>query len=157
MKPSARAVAPSHRGHSLAPEHLGERGAAATLVAGIGGVALSIAAGAMTVGGLTVPNRYAGATPPPNVSQLGMGQVFGGIGLLVLGILIVGSSAALIVGLPRSRGAAAGVSTMTALLAAAAFAVLVPAQRRDTVLLAALGISFVAYAGVAFVLARLKQ
>lgn len=111
----------------------------------------------MAVGGLTFPNRYAGATPPPNVSQLGMGQVIGGIGLLALGILIVGSSAALLAGLPRSRALALGTSAITALAAAAAFTLLVLAPRRDAVLSGALGVAFVAYGVVAFVLARLRQ
>ena len=137
--------------------HLGERGAAATLVSVIGGVALSIAAGAMTVGGLTFPGRYAGATPPPNVGQLGAGQVLGGIGLLALSILIVGSSAALLAGLPRSRALVSGISAITAVAAAAAFALLVLAPRRDAVLIAALGVASVAYGGVALVLARLRQ
>ena len=35
-KPAPRSVAPRHRGHSLAPEHLGERGAAAAFVVVMG-------------------------------------------------------------------------------------------------------------------------
>lgn len=148
---------PRHRGHSLAPEHLGERGAAATLVAAIGGMAIFIAAVAMTVSGLTLPGRYAGQDPPPNVGQLGVGQVIGGIGLLVLGILIVGSAAALLAGLRGSRPFAAGVSALTALLALAGFAVLMTPTRRDVVLLAALGVAVVAFGGAAAILARLKR
>ncbi len=148
---------PRHRGHSLAPEHLGERGAAATLVAAIGGMAIFIAAVAMTVSGLTLPGRYAGQDPPPNVGELGIGQVVGGMGLLVLGILIVGSAAALLGGLRGSRPFAAGVSGLTALLALAAFVILMMPTRRDLVLLAALGVAVVAFGGAAVILARLKR
>lgn len=156
-KPVARTVAARHRGHSLAPEHLGERGAAAALVTAIGGMAIFIAAVAMTVSGLTLPGRYAGSTPPPNVGQLGLGQVVGGIGLLVLGMLVVASSAGLLSGLRGSRPLAAGISAITALLAAAGFVVLMSATRRDLVLLAALGVAFVAFGGAAVILARLRR
>jgi hypothetical protein len=146
-----------HRGHSLAPEHLGEQGAAATLVAAIGGMAIFIAAVAMTVSGLTLPGRFAGSDPPPNVGQLGMGQVVGGIALLVLGILIVGSAAALLGGLPRSRLFAVSTSAITALLALAGFLLLLVPSRRDLVLLAALGVAVVAFGGTAVILARLRR
>ena len=148
---------PRHRGHSLAPEHLGERGAAAVLVTAIGGVAIFIAAIAMTVSGLTLPGRYAGAEPPPNIGELGTGQVVGGVALLALGMLIVGSAAALLGDLPRSRPFAVAVSALTALLALAAFVLLLAPARRDLVLLAALGVAVVAFGGAAVILARLKR
>lgn len=148
---------PRHRGHSLAPEHLGERGAAAVLVTAIGGVAIFIAAIAMTVSGLTLPGRYAGVDPPPNIGELGTGQVVGGVALLALGMLIVGSAAALLADLPRSRPFAVGASALTALLALAAFVLLLMPTRRDLVLLAALGVAVVAFGGAAVILARLKR
>jgi uncharacterized SAM-binding protein YcdF (DUF218 family) len=157
IKSAPPSVAPRHRGHSLAPEHLGERGAAATLVAAIGGTAIFIAAVAMTVGGLTLPSRYSGAAPPPHIGQLGMGQVIGGIALLVLGLLIVASAAALFADLPRSRPLASAIDALTALLAAAAFVMLLASTRRDLVLIAAIGVVFVAFGGAAFVLARLRR
>ena len=148
---------PRHRGHSLAPEHLGERGAAAALVTAIGGAAIFITALAMTVSGLTLPSRYAGATPPPNVGQLGLSQVVGGISLLVLALLIVGSAAALLGGLPRSRPFAVGTSAISAVLALAGFVLLLAPTRRDIVLLSALGIAAVAFGGAAVILARLRN
>lgn len=148
---------PRHRGHSLAPDHLGERGAAAALTTAIGGLAIFIAAVAMTVGGLTLPSRWAGADPPPNVGSLGFPQVVGGIGLLVLGILLAGSSAALLSGLPRSRSFAVGIATLTAVLALAGFVLLMFPTRRDFVLLAALGVAVVAFGGAAVILARLRR
>ena len=156
-KPAARNVAPRHRGHSLAPEHLGEVGAGATLTVAIGGTAIFIAALAMIVGGLTLPGRYGGATPPPNVGQLGVGQVIGGIGLLVLGVLIVASAMALFADLPRSRPLASVICALTALLAAAGLALLLANTRRDLVLITAIAVVLVAFAGAAFVLARLRR
>jgi hypothetical protein len=117
---------------------------------------MSIFVGAVgvMVGGLTLPGRYAGATPPPNIGQMGTAQIAGGIALLVLGVLIVASAAALLADLPRSRPLAIGTSAATALLAAAGIALLITAARRDLVLLAALGVAFVAFGGAAVILAR---
>lgn len=148
---------PRHRGHSLAPEHLGERGAAATLVMAIGGMSIFIAGIAMTVNGLTLPGRYAAGDGPPNVSELGIGQMVGGIGLLVLGILIAGSALALLGGLPRSRSFAIGTSAVAAVLALAAFILLLGPSRRDVVLLAALAVAVVAFGGASAILARLHR
>ncbi len=156
-KPAPRSVAPRHRTHSLAPEHLGERGAAATLIAAIGGIAIFIGAIGMTVGGLTLPDSYGGTTPPPNVSQLGMSQVIAGIGLLVLGLVVVATSAALLADLPGSRLLAAGSTAIAALLAGAGFILVMLPVRRDLVLLAALGVAVVAFGGAAIVLARLRR
>jgi hypothetical protein len=119
-------------------------------------MAIFIAAVAMTVSGLTLPGRFA-ADPPPNVGTLGVGQVVGGIGLLVLGALIVGSSAALLAGLPRSRPFAISISAITALLALIGFGLLMSPSRRDLVLLAALGVTVVAFGGAAVILARPKR
>jgi hypothetical protein len=148
---------PRHRGHSLAPEHLGERGAAAAVVTAIGGTAVFIAALAMTVSGLTLPSRWAGADAPPHVSELGLGQVVGGIGLLVLGVLMVGSSLALISGLPRSRPFAVAMSAISTLLALTGFVLLLTPTRRDLVLLSALGVAVLAFGGAAIILARLRR
>jgi hypothetical protein len=156
-KPAKPSVASRQRGHTLAPEHLGERGAAATLVAAIGGTALFIAAVGMTVGGLTLPSSYAGATPPPNVDQLAMRQVLAGIGLLVLGLVILATTVALLANLPRSRPLAVGSSAIAALLAAAGFGFVLGGTRSDPALLTALGVAAVAFGGAAFVLARQRS
>ena len=153
-KPAKPIVASRQRGHTLAPEHLGERGAAATVVAAIGGTALFIAAVAMTVGGLTLPGSYAGATPPPNVDQLAVRQVIAGIALLVLGLVILATAVALLANLPRSRPLAVGSSALAALLAVAGFAFVLGGTRSDPALLSALGVAAVAFGGAAFVLAR---
>jgi type IV secretory pathway TrbD component len=120
-------------------------------------MSIFIAGVAMTVNGLTLPGRYAGADGPPNVSQLGTGQVFGGIGLLVLGILIAASALALLGGLPRSRPFAIGTSAVAAVLALAAFVLLLGPARRDLVLLAALAVAVVAFGGASVILARLRR
>ena len=123
----------------------------------IGGLSIFIAAIGMAVNGLTLPSRYAGVDAPASAGQLGVGQVVGGIGLLFLGILIVGSAAALLSGLPRSRPFAIGISAITAALALAGFVLLLTPTRRDVVLLAALGVAVVAFGGATVILARLRR
>lgn len=156
-KPAPRSVAPRHRGHSLAPEHLGERGAAAALVSAIGGMAVFIAAVAILVGGLTLPSSYTGSTPPPNLTQLGMSQVLAGIALLVLGLVVMATTLALLADLPRSRPLAIASCAIAALLAGAAFVLVMGPTRRDLSLLAALGVATVAFGGATVVLARLRR
>ena len=156
-RPNPPSVAPRHRGHSLAPEHLGERGAAAALVAAIGGMAIFVGAVGVMIAGLTLPGHYAGAIPPPNLGQLGTEQIVGGGALLVLGMLIVASAAALLADLPRSRPLATATSAATAFLAAAGFVLLIGEARRDLILLAALGVAFVAFGGAAVILARQRR
>lgn len=153
-KQPARTVARRQRGHSLAPEHLGERGAGAALVAAIGGIAIFIAAVAIVVGGLTLPSSYSGTTPPPHVDQIGRSQVFGGIGLLVLALVIVFTTLGLLANLPRSRPMAVASLAVAALLAIVGFVLVQGAARSDGILLAALAVAAVAFGGAAFVLAR---
>ncbi|HLE88719.1 MAG TPA: hypothetical protein VI733_01535 [Candidatus Limnocylindria bacterium] len=148
---------PRHRAHSLAPEHLGEAGGAAALVMAIGGLAVFIAAIAMTVGGLTLPSRYSGGLPPPNVGSLGTGQVVGGVALLVLGALIVASATALLADLPRSRALATALSGLAAILAGVGFALLVISPARDYELIVSLAVTFLAFGGAAVVLGRLRR
>jgi hypothetical protein len=89
------------RSHPLAPEHVGELGAVALLVMGIVGVALIITGLAITVEGITIAATYA-SSPPPNVASLGMPQIAGGLGVILVGIVEI--VAALLV-LVERRGA----------------------------------------------------
>jgi hypothetical protein len=156
-KPTSRPVASRQRGHSVAPEHLGEAGAAAALVVAIGGMAIFIAAAAMTIGGLTLASRYAGSTAPPNVDALALTQVVSGVGLLVLGLVIVAAATALLVDLPRSRPLALGAASVATLLAVAGVAWLLLAPRRDLILLVALAVAAVAFGGSAAIIARPRR
>lgn len=142
-----------HRGHSLAPAHLGEGGAAAALVAAIGGLSLAIAAIAVAVQGLGEAGRFA-ADPPPNAAALGTPQVIGGMLLVLLGVGLVVSAVALLGEVRGSRLVVIGLSAIAALLSVAGFALLVGDARRDMVMLGALGVSAIAFAGTALVLAR---
>lgn len=146
-----------HRSHSLAPEHLGESGGAALLVVGIGGLALFITAVAVVVSGLGLAGRYAGVEPPPNLDQLGTPQIIGGLALVLVSVGLIASSGALAADVRGSRAAVVGLSALTATLAAIGFAVSLVQTRRDIVLLSALGVAALVFAGSAAALARLRR
>lgn len=159
-KPSARGraqrIAPSTaraRSHALAPAHLGEAASAAVLAVAVLGLAVFIAGVAMTVSGMTIANRF-GGTPPPNVGELGLGQVLGGIGLGVLGILLSGASLAVLADVPRSRPVAAIVSGLAAALSALGVVLVQLQPGGDLILGIALVLAAVAFAVAAIILVR---
>ena len=118
IRAASRSVATRHRSHALAPEHLGERASLALLVMAIGGIAVLISAIAVLVSGFTMPTRFQ-ASPPPNLGQLGVGQVIGGGLVLVLAIAIVAAVAATFLDLRGARRATVVLGVITAVAAAA--------------------------------------
>ena len=150
------AVAPPRsraRSHSLAPEHIGEAGSAAVLTLSILGLSTVIAAIALIVFGLTMESSY-GASPPPNAGSLGMGQVVGGFGLLVIGIALLGSALAVLADVRGSRRGAAAVAGATALLSVAGVVMVMQIGLGDAVLAAALAVCALLCAVSAVILAR---
>ena len=141
------------RSHSLAPEHIGEAGSAAVLTLAILGLSTFIAAIALIVFGLTTAGSY-GASPPPNASTLGMGQVLGWFGLLIVGLALLGSSLAVLADLRGSRRGAAAVAAATALLSVAGVVMVMQIGIGDAVLAAALAVCALLCAASAIILAR---
>jgi hypothetical protein len=160
-KPAARArardAAPARparpRSHSLAPAHLGEWASAAILAVTVLGLAVFIAGVAMTVAGMTLANRY-GGSPPPNVDQLGLGQVLGGIGLGVFGLVLGGSGLAVLAEVPRSRAVAAVASGLAAALAVVGVALVQLQPGGDLVLSVALAVAAVIFGAATVILVR---
>lgn len=146
-------VRPRHRSHSLAPEHIGEAGSAAVLAMAILGLSIFIAAIAMLVFGLTTAARF-GSAPPPNVSELGSGQVLGGIGLLVAGLAMLGSALAVLADLRGSRRVAAAVAALVALLSAGGVIRVMGEGDGDPVLAAALAVTTIILGVAAVILVR---
>jgi hypothetical protein len=152
-RPAVAAPRPRSRSHALAPEHIGEAGSAAVLTLAILGLSTLIAAIALIVFGLTTASSY-GASPPPNAGSLGMGQVVGGFGLLVIGLALLGSSLAVLADLRGSRRGAAAVAGATALLSAAGVVMVMQVGLGDAVLAAALAVCALLCAASAVILAR---
>jgi hypothetical protein len=108
---------------SLAPGHLGEATAAATVAVMVGGVALVISGIGIVVMALTIGARYAG-DPPPNVGSLAMMPAILGVVLLVLGGGLAAGGLAVLGGARRARlmtgilaALAAGLAALGAVLA----------------------------------------
>jgi len=152
-RPTVAAPRSRARSHTLAPEHIGEAGSAAVLTLAILGLSTFIAAIALIVFGLTTGGSYS-ASPPPNVGTLGMGQVLGGFGLLVIGLALVGSALAVLADVRGSRRGAAAVAGATALLSAAGVVMVMQVGVGDAVLAAALAVCALLCAVSAIVLAR---
>jgi hypothetical protein len=165
------------RSHSLAPPHLGEAASAAVLAVAVLGlaailafvgvvliqleprgdlvlsIALAVAGLAMAVSGMTVAGRF-GDSPPPNVDQLGLGQVLGGIGLGFLGLVLSGSGLAVLADVPRSRPVAAAASGLAAILAFVGVVLIQLEPRGDLVLSIALAVAGLIFAIAAVILVR---
>lgn len=144
----------SARHHSLAPEHLGELGGVAALGVLVVGFAIFIAGVAMTVGGITIAGSFGENPLPPNIGELGLGQVFGGAGLMVLGVVLSAGSIATFAAVPGARRITAVLSGLTAVLAGAGFGVLVTEVIRDLVLSGALGVAAILFGVAAVILGR---
>jgi hypothetical protein len=144
------------RSHSLAPAHLGELASAAVVAVTVLGLAVFIAGIAMAVAGMTIANRF-GGSPPPNVDQLGLGQVLGGIGLGALGIVLGGSGLAVLGEVPGSRVVAAGVSALSAVLAVIGIILVQQQPGGDLVLSLALLVAGLIFAAAAVVLVRPRR
>jgi hypothetical protein len=120
------------------------------------GLAVFIAGVAMSVSGMTIANRF-GGDPPPNVDQLGIGQVLGGIGLAVLGLVLSGSALAVLADVPRSRPVAAAASGLAALLSVAGVVLVQLQPGGDLVLAIALAVAAVIFGAAAIILLRPRR
>jgi hypothetical protein len=152
--PAAAARARPH--HSLAPAHIGEAGSVGLLAISVGGIALFITGLAMIVSGITMGARYA-SDPPPNVGQLGLWPLLGGVGCLVLAVALIGSAVAVVVDVPRARPVAGAISALTGVLAAVGAGVVILGVAPDPVIASALVVAVVIFAGAAVLLLRPRR
>lgn len=111
--------------HTLAPTHLGEATAAATVGVVVGGVALLISGIGIVVMALTIQSRYAG-DPPPDAGSLMLAPLLLGLAVLLLGGGLTAGGIAVFGAAPRARlltgilaGVAAALAAGGALLAMA--------------------------------------
>jgi hypothetical protein len=103
--------------HTLAPAHLGEATAAATVAFVVGGIALVITGIGVLAMGLTLGARYEG-NPPPNADSLGLIPILLGLLTLVLGGALTAGGLAVISDVRRARLVTGILAGITALLAA---------------------------------------
>lgn len=147
--------APRRRAHALAPEHVGELGSVAALVIAVMGVAILIVGVTLLVNGLTIASQYAsGSQPPPNLDQLGKLPLFGGIGLLVLGLLLVAAPVALLADVRFARWATALLALLSGAIAVGGLLAVISRPAADPVVTATLGLTALLFGASALILAR---
>jgi len=125
--------------HSLAPEHLGEATAVATVAVIVGGIALVITGIGMVAMALTIGARYDG-DPPPNIASLAVVPVAMGIAAIVLGGGLTAGGVAVLGRARRSRLVTGILSAVAAALSALGTVVAMVNPPADPVLAIALTI-----------------
>jgi hypothetical protein len=155
-RPIRAASAAGARGrghHSLAPEHLGEATAAATLAVVVGGVALAITGIGMVAMGLTIGSRYA-SSPPPDVGSLALLPVLAGVLILVLGVGLTAGGIAVFNEVPRARRATGILAGVAAALSAGGTVLAMASPPADPVLAVALTVTTLVFGVAALLLLR---
>jgi hypothetical protein len=142
--------------HALAPEHLGEATAAATLAIIVGGVALLITGIGIIALALTMGARF-GANPPPDVASYGLVPLIGGIGAVLLGGGLTAGGLAVIGNVRGARVLTGALAALAALLSAAGVVVVMVNPPSDTVLAIALTIATLAFGIAAGLLLRPRR
>jgi hypothetical protein len=136
--------------HALAPEHLGDAAAAATLAVMVGGVALVITGIGIIALSLTIGVRF-GADPPPNAGSYGVLPLIGGIGAVLLGGGLTAGGLAVIGNARGARLITGVLAALSAGLAALGTVLVMINPPPDTVLAIALTIATLVF-GIAAVL-----
>ena len=142
--------------HTLAPEHLGEATAAATVAVIVGGIALVITGIGMIAMALTIGARYDGDAPP-NVGSLAVLPVLAGLLALLVGGGLTAGGVAVFSEVRRARLATGILSAVTAALAALGTVVAMVNPPPDPVLAIALTIATLVFGVSALLLLRPRR
>ena len=151
---SASSAGLRRRGHhSLAPAHLGDATAAATVAVIVGGIALVITGIGMLAMALTIGVRW-GIDPPPNADSLRVLPLVLGIGVLLLGGALIAGGIAVLSDTRRARLLTGILSALTAGLAAAGTVVVMVIPPPDVVVAIALTVATLVFGVAALLLLR---
>lgn len=154
---AASAAGARPRGHqSLAPAHLGEATAAATVAVIVGGIALAITGIGMTAQALTLGGRY-GADPPPDLGSLVLPPVLGGIGLIALGGLLAAGGVGVLGRARRARLVTGILAAIAAALAAVGVVLAMGTPPPDVVIATALAVATLVFGAAAVLLLRPRR
>jgi hypothetical protein len=156
VRAASAAGARSRGAHSLAPEHLGEAAAAATVAVIVGGIALVITGIGMLAMAFTLGSRF-GSTPPPNLGAMALVPTVGGVLAVLLGGALVAGGIAVLGDVRRARmvtGVLAGATAALGALAAVRVMAITPA---DPVLATALTVATLVYGVAAVLLLRPRR
>jgi hypothetical protein len=150
---ASNAGARARGAHSLAPEHLGEATAAATVAVMVGGVALVITGIGVIALALTMGARY-GADPPPDIGAQSVAPIVGGLLALVLGGGLTAGGLAVIGGVRRSRLATGILAAVAAALGALSTVLVMVNRPADPVLAIALTVATTVFGVASLLLLR---
>ncbi len=153
---ASRAGARGRAHHSLAPAHLGEATAAATVGVVVGGVALVIIGLGMVAMGLTLGSRYA-IDPPPNAASLGLVPIALGAGILLLGAGLTAGGVAVLGDVRRARLVTGILAAFAAALAAVGTILVTVNPPPDVVLAIALTVATLVFGAAAILLLRPRR
>ena len=158
-RPVRAASAAGARGrvhHTLAPAHLGEATAAATVGVVVGGVALVITGIGMIAMALTFGSRY-GGDPPPNASSLSLMPALLGAAILLLGGALTAGGLAVFGEARRARLVTGILSGVAAALAAGGALLAMANPPPDVVLAIALTAATLVFGVAAILLLRPRR
>lgn len=158
-RPVRAASAAGARGrshHSLAPAHLSEATAAATVAVVVGGIALLITGIGMTAMALTMQARYAG-DPPPDIGALVLLPTIGGVGAILLGGLLAAGGVGVLARARRARLGTGILAALTAALAALGVVVVMARPPADVVLAVALTGAMLVFGAASILLLRPRR
>lgn len=142
--------------HSLAPEHLGEATAAATLAVVVGGVALTITGIGMLAMALTIGSRYGGSAPP-DVGSLTVVPAVAGLLVLLLGIGLTAGGVAVFADVRRARVATGVLAALAAALSAVGTVVAMTSKPADPVMAITLTVTALVFGVAAILLLRPRR
>lgn len=153
---AASAAGARGRSASLAPTHLGEATAAATLVVIVGGIALVVTGIGIIVTTLTLGARYAGEPPPDVVSHM-IAPTIGGVAVLLLGAALAVGGVAVLGEANRARVVTGILAAVAAVLAALATIPVMTNPPAAPVIAIALTIAAVVFGVAAILLLRPRR
>ena len=153
---ASSAVARRRGSHSLAPEHLGDATAAATVAVVVGGIALVITAIGMIAMALTIGARYDG-DPPPNLGSMAILPIVLGIVALLLGGGLAAGGVAVLAEVPRARLATGILAAIAAGLSAIGTVLAMANPPSDPVLAIALTVATLVFGVSALLLLRPRR
>lgn len=141
---------------SLAPTHLGEATAAATVAVMVGGVALVISGIGIVVMALTIGSRY-GGSPPPNAGSLAILPAVLGVVLLLLGAGLAAGGLGVLAAARRARLVTGILSAVAAGLAAIGTVLAMVTPPPDPVIAVALTVAVLVFGVSALLLLRPRR
>jgi hypothetical protein len=156
IRAASVAASRSRGAHSLAPEHLGEATAAATVAVMVGGVALVITGIGIIALSLTLGVRF-GGDPPPDIGSYEVVPLVFGVGAVLLGGALTAGGLAVLNDARGARRITGVLAVLASALSAGLTVVVMVNPPPDTVLAIALTISTVVFGVAAILLLRPHQ